>query len=291
MAKKQALGRGLDSLFSDNTSASPDSSGVTKLHIFDVEPKDDQPRKDFDTEALSQLADSIAQNGVLQPILVRETGGGMYQIIAGERRWRASKMAGLSDIPAIIMEADDRLVAEIALIENLQREDLNPYEEAEAYRSLIQSFELTQEEVASRLGKSRSAITNSLRLLELPDSVCDMLRDGSLSAGHCRALLGLKDKSSIELLAHRVEASELSVRETEAAVKAMNKAKPKDEEDDTKVRVDYVAELERKVTGLSGRYCKITAKGKRKTVTVEYDTEKDLEELLGLICGEKITED
>lgn len=291
MAKKQALGRGLESLFSDNAASSSDGSGVTKLHIFDVEPKDDQPRKDFDTEALSQLADSIAQNGVLQPILVRENGGGMYQIIAGERRWRASKMAGLSDIPAIIMDADDQLVAEIALIENLQREDLNPYEEAEAYRSLIHSFELTQEEVASKLGKSRSAITNSLRLLDLPESVCDMLRDGSLSAGHCRALLGLKDKNNMDALAQRIISSELSVRETEAAVKAMNKARPKDKEDDTVLRVDYVAELERKVTGLSGRYCKITTKGKRKTVTVEYDTEDDLEELLGLICGEKITED
>lgn len=291
MAKKKALARGLDSLFSENTPASEDG-GITKLHIFDVEPKSDQPRKDFDTESLSRLADSIAVNGVLQPILVREREGGTYQIIAGERRWRASKMAGLSEIPAIIMEADDMLTAEIALIENLQRENLNPYEEAEAYRALIDSFDLTQEEVSAKLGKSRSAIANSMRLLDLPEKVAVYLRDGSLSAGHCRALLGLKDKSVMDSVARRVIVRNLSVRETEAAVKAINKAKPAEKEDGSApLKVDYVAELERRVTGLSGRYCKITSKGRRKTVTVEYNTEDDLEELLGLICGSKVTED
>lgn len=290
MAKKPALARGLDSIFSDNTPASAEG-GITKLRIFDVEPKSDQPRKDFDTEALSRLADSIAANGVLQPVLVREREGGMYQIIAGERRWRASKMAGLTEIPAIVMEADDLLTAELALIENLQRENLNPYEEAEAYRALIDSFDLTQEEVAAKIGKSRSAIANSMRLLELPDSIADYLRDGTLTAGHCRALLGLRDKIAIDTLANRVVARNLSVRETEAAVKAMNKARPKNDDEIEPLRVDYVAELERRVTGLSGRYCKITSKGKRKTVTLEYSSEEDLEELLGTICKAKITED
>lgn len=289
MAKKPALKRGLDTLFSENTPAS-DENGIAKLRLFDVEPKSDQPRKDFDTEALSRLADSIAANGVLQPILVRERDG-RYQIIAGERRWRAAKQAGLSEIPAIVMEADDLLTAELALIENLQREDLNPYEEAEAYRALIDSFDLTQEEVSSKLGKSRSAIANSMRLLDLPEDVAVYLRDGSLSAGHCRALLGLRDKDAMESLARRVMARNLSVRETEAAVKALNKAKPVSEDETVAMKVDYVAELERRVTGLSGRYCKITSKGRRKTVTVEYNTEDDLEELLEVICGAKITED
>ncbi len=292
MAKKPALARGLDSIFSDNTPSDGGSGGVLKLRISDVEPKSDQPRKDFDPEALSQLADSIAANGVLQPILVREVGsGGMYQIIAGERRWRASKLAGLLEIPAIVMDADDLTTAQIALIENIQRTDLNPYEEACAYRDLAKGFGLTQEEVSARLGKSRSAVANSLRLLDLPDPVAELLRSGELSAGHCRALLGLKDRSNMEELAKKIVAKNLSVRETEAAVRALNKARPKKEEDDEEVRVDYTNELERRVTDLCGRYCRITSKGRRKTVTVEYGGEDDLEELLSAICGKNITEE
>ena len=268
MAKKPALARGLDSIFSDNTPSDGGSGGVLKLRISDVEPKSDQPRKDIDPEALSQLADSIAANGVLQPILVREVGsGGMYQIIAGERRWRASKLAGLLEIPAIVMDADDLTTAQIALIENIQRTDLNPYEEACAYRDLAKGFGLTQEEVSARLGKSRSAVANSLRLL------------------------GLKDRSNMEELAKKIVAKNLSVRETEAAVRALNKARPKKEEDDEEVRVDYTNELERRVTDLCGRYCRITSKGRRKTVTVEYGGEDDLEELLSAICGKNITEE
>ena len=291
MAKKRALGKGLDNLFSDNDL--PAGGGVTTLRLCDVEPKADQPRKDFDPDALESLAQSIAQNGVIQPILVRESLGGMYQIIAGERRWRASKLAGLSEIPAIIMEADELHTAELALIENLQRENLNPYEEAEAFRMLMSGFGLTQEEVSGRLGKSRSAVANAMRLLDLPESVAALLRDGTLSAGHCRALLGLKDRSALPALAERVVARNLSVRETEAAVKAQNKQKklPPVTADERSVSVDYVAELEKKVTGLSGRYCKITTKGARKTVTVEYGGEGDLEALLSAICGAKITED
>ena len=292
MAKKPALARGLDSIFSDNTPSDGGSGGVLKLRISDVEPKSDQPRKNFDPEALSQLADSIAANGVLQPILVREVGsGGMYQIIAGERRWRASKLAGLLEIPAIVMDTDDLTTAQIALIENIQRTDLNPYEEACAYRDLAKGFGLTQEEVSARLGKSRSAVANSLRLLDLPDPVAELLRSGELSAGHCRALLGLKDRSNMEELAKKIVAKNLSVRETEAAVRALNKARPKKEEDDEEVRVDYTNELERRVTDLCGRYCRITSKGRRKTVTVEYGGEDDLEELLSANCGKNITEE
>lgn len=276
-------------IFSDNT-PEENGGGVVKLRLSDVEPKGDQPRQQFDQEALSQLADSIAANGVLQPILVRPAAGGTYQIIAGERRWRASKLAGLLEIPAIIMETDDLKTAQLALIENLQREDLNPYEEAKAYKALLTEYSLTQEEIATTLGKSRSAVANSLRLLDLPDEISVLLRDGSLSAGHCRALLGLRDKSNIGALAARVIARNLSVRETESAVKALNRKKPDTEHDDG-ISVNYVAELERRVTGLCGRYCKIAAKGARKTVTVEYSDEKDLEELLSTLCGRSIADE
>ncbi|MBR6676223.1 MAG: ParB/RepB/Spo0J family partition protein [Clostridia bacterium] len=293
MAKKRSFdeARGLDNLFFENEYSSHGQS-VTRLRLYEVEPKADQPRKDFDEEQLQILSQSILKNGVIQPILVRPTESGRYQIIAGERRWRASKLAGLSDIPAVIMEADELRTATLALIENLQRENLNPYEEAKAFHMLMSGFDLTQEEVSERLGKSRSAVANALRLLDLPESVAVYLRDGTLSQGHCRALLGLKDKDSIKALADDIIARDLSVRETEAAVKAYNKGPKKEKEEKAdRVSVDYVAELEKKVTGLSGRYCKIKAKGARKTVTVEYSGEGDLEALLSLICGAKITEE
>lgn len=292
MAKKRSFdqARGLDNLFSENERSA--EGGVISLRLSSVEPKSDQPRKYFDEAPLESLAESIAKNGVIQPILVRSVGAGMYQIIAGERRWRASKLAGLTEIPAIVMEADELHTAELALIENLQRENLNPYEEAKAYQMLMTSFGLTQEEVSERIGKSRSALANAVRLLELPESVADLLRDGSLSAGHARTLLGLKDPEKMLPLAERIIAEKLSVREAEALVKSLNKTKkPKPEDDVDTLKVDYVAELEKKVTGLSGRYCKIKTKGIRKTVTVEYGGEDDLEALLSAICGEKICED
>ena len=289
MAKKPALGRGLDMIFSDNTPA-PSQDSVVALRLSQVEPKSDQPRQHFDPQALSQLADSIAANGVLQPILVREGQNGLYQIIAGERRWRASKLAGLTEIPALILEADDLRTAQLALIENLQREDLNPYEEAQAYQTLLAQFELTQEEVAGRLGKSRSAIANSLRLLDLPECISAMLQDGRLTAGHCRALLGLRDKTGIEALAQRVVARNLSVRETEAAVKSQNQ-RPSPQKKEEGVQVNYVSDLEHKVTGLTGRWCRISPKGARKTISIEYADENDLESLLEIVCGKKITEE
>ena len=289
--KKKSLGRGLDEIFMDNSLDSDVQSGISTLRISMVEPKADQPRKFFDSEALSQLADSIAANGVLQPILVRETFGGRYQIIAGERRWRASKLAGLSEIPAIILEADDLKVAQIALIENLQRENLNAYEEAQAYKALSDEYSLTQEEISLKIGKSRSAVANSLRLLDLPDEISQLLREDKLSAGHCRALLGLKDRSMALSLAERMIARGMSVRDAEALVRAANKKKPEKDDDEIEaIVVDYTAELEKKVTGLTGRYCKIQSKGARKTVSFEFADDEDLEEILSLICKTDIKE-
>lgn len=286
--KKAGLGRGLDAIFSENE-LEP-SGGINKIRITLVEPTPGQPRKNFDTEALAQLADSIAANGVLQPILVRESGNGFYRIIAGERRWRASKLAGLSEIPAIIMDADELKAAEIALIENIQRENLNAYEEAEAYRALIGQYNLTQEQVASRIGKSRSAVTNSLRLLDLPDDVCDMLKRDEISAGHARALLGLKDRTAMVSLAAKAAGGKMSVRDMELAVKKANRAGNKaDTDDEGGTKVDYIGDLARRATEMSGH--KITiSDGIRKTVHVDFADYGDLEDLLRKLCGDGIIE-
>lgn len=296
MAKKSSLGKGLDSIFTDNSVES--SSGVTSLRISEIEPKLDQPRKSFNSETLAQLADSIAANGVIQPILVRETGNGYYQIIAGERRWRASKMAGLVEIPAIIMEADALRAAQMALIENIQREDLNPYEEAEAYQMLLREYGLTQEEIASSIGKSRSAIANSLRLIELPDDIIEMIRSGELSAGHGRALLGLKNKAMMIPLAKKAASRNLSVREVETAVKALNKESQdgntsSDEPEKNLLvvsPVNYIAELENKAMSLIGRRVRISGSKNRKVIQIEYMDNDDLETILEKICGQEIIE-
>jgi len=294
MAKAKGLGRGLDAIFDENSFGETHSqAGVQKLRISAVDPKSDQPRQYFEPEALAQLADSIAANGVLQPILVRQTGD-RYQIIAGERRFRASKLAGLSEIPAIVLEADDLAAARFALIENLQREDLNPYEEAVAYDRLIRNFQLTQEEIALQLGKSRSAVANALRLLDLPEEVVDLLVDGSLSAGHARTLLGLRDRSQIFPLANRCASRGLSVREIEQLVKQANRiyaaqqetlAQTAEEGEDAPVQVDYFASLENRFTSVTGRQCKITETRNKKTFQVEYRDNEDLEELLKHLAG------
>ena len=292
MAKKMSLGRGLDSIFGDNEIETKDSQ-VQKVRIGLIEPKADQPRQHFDNEALSQLADSIAIHGVLQPILVRPSSqAGFYQIIAGERRWRASKQAGLTEVPVIVVDADELQTAQFALIENLQREDLDAWEEAVAYSRLMRDFGLTQEEVSGKLGKSRSAIANALRLLDLPEDVADLLRSKQLSAGHCRALLGLKDKEQMFALANRAVLRNLSVREVEAAVKAANRTRKAEitPADDTVVRVDYLAELEKRATSLIGRRVAIQAGKRKKILTVEYQTNEDLEELLLKLCGNEIIE-
>ncbi|MBQ8748179.1 MAG: ParB/RepB/Spo0J family partition protein [Clostridia bacterium] len=294
MAKKGGLGRTFENIIDDNDLFEAASGGVERIRLTLIEPKPNQPRQNFDAEALAVLADSIAQNGVLQPILVRPSSqAGFYQIIAGERRWRASKMAGLTDIPAVVIEADELKAAQFALIENIQREDLDAWEEAVAYSRLLGEYELSQEELASRLGKSRSAIANTLRLLDLPEEIVALLRDKQLSAGHCRALLGLKDKSRAMPIAQKAILRNLSVREIEAAVKTANRAyaaemQAEETEDDGEVHVDYVAELERRATTALGRRLRIQSGKRKKIVTIEYQNDEDLEDILTRICGDGI---
>lgn len=288
--KNSGLGRGLDAIFLDNA-IEEKNSGENQIHnlrIALVDPKSDQPRKNFDKEALTELSNSIKENGLLQPILVREYGEGRYQIIAGERRFRASKMAGLTEIPSIILDKDDRDVAEIALIENIQREDLNPIEEAMAYRALASDYGLTQEELSERVGKSRSAIANALRLLDLPSEVLTMVASGELSAGHARTLLGLKHKEDILPLAEKILVLDLSVRSVEEEVKKLNRQKRnlKDEsEDEALPFVDYYREMELRLQSHLGRKVKIDGKGRKKVLTLYYEDNEDLDELLKTICG------
>lgn len=304
MALKRGLGKGLESIFADNYSpvekvatVSAKKEGISTIRISEIEPKADQPRKYFDEESLEQLSASISEHGLLQPIIVRESAGGFYQIIAGERRWRASKMAGLTEIPAIVMEADELKAAEVAIIENVQRDNLNAYEEAQAYSSLMNEFSLTQEEVAAKVNKSRSAIANTMRLLDLPDEVLELLKAGDISAGHARALLGLKDKEIIVDTAHKILIRSLSVRDTEALVKKLNKIyeaslKGEDENEvDDDLIVDYIKDLERKAMTLTGKQIKIQNKGKCRLVQIEYVDNEDLEDILVKLCGRKITEE
>ncbi len=288
--KNRGLGRGLDAIFLDNTPTTESGereNQITQIRLSLIDPKSDQPRKYFDKDALEELAASISENGLLQPILVREYGNGRYQIIAGERRFRASKLAGLEEIPAIIMEKDNKEVAEIALIENLQREDLNPVEEALAFRALANEYGLTQEQLSERIGKSRSAIANSVRLLDLPEEILAMVAARELSAGHARTLLGVKDPEDMLLLAQIAAEQGISVRQLEEEVKKINRPKKaKPEEDEVLPFVDYIKEMELKIQRQLGRKAKIVDKGKRKTLTLYYEDNEDLDELLTLICGE-----
>lgn len=288
------LGRDLFTVIDDNTSGAKKES-VTTLRISAIEPRRDQPRKTFEEESLSQLAESIKKHGVLQPIIVKESSlEGYYEIIAGERRWRASKMAGLSEIPVVIFDGDDLKAAQVAIIENVQRQDLNPLEEALGYRDLIERFGLTQEQVASEVGKSRPTITNMMRLLDLPDEALEMLRDGKLSTGHARALLALKNSEDVILLANKVYLRGLSVRETEAAVKRLNsetKIKDKEPTREKEQTEIYLRELERKSMSLLGRRIKIHNDEKRKTLELAYIDNGDLEEILRKLCGSDLFED
>ena len=284
--KKSGIGRGLDALFLETFEDEKKVGGVEKLKTALIDPKSGQPRKDFDSDALSELADSIATHGVLQPILVRETGSGRFQIIAGERRWRAAKLAGLTEIPAVVLDRDDLAAAEIALVENVQREDLNPIEEAGAFRSLSEEFGLTQEDLSRRVGKSRSYIANATRLLELPDDVKDLVSAGRLSAGHARTLLGLRDRAMIAPLAKQCVAAGISVRDLEQLVKRANRPIRETPDEPPKFKVDYVAELERKMTSDLGRRVKISAKGKQKTLTLFFEDNEDLDALLRRIMGD-----
>lgn len=291
--KNTGLGKGLEAVFLDNSMEFSD--GTTLLRISDLEPNNKQPRKSFDIDALSKLADSIAAHGVIQPIVVRTGDAGFYTIIAGERRWRAAKMAGLSEVPAIVMDIDDAKAAEIALVENLQREDLNPLEEAAAYRTLIEEFGLTQEEVSRRIGKSRAAITNTLRLLELPAEIENLLISGDLSAGHARALLGLKNNEKMKKAAETIAKNELSVRATEELVRKLNSAEEVENIDIAKksdeTRVDYLSELEKKVLASFGRKIKIHSNGKKKKIEIEFADDHDLESIIEQLCGKNIFED
>lgn len=292
MSKKQSgLGRDLYSLFDDNLIEDKKDSGTT-LKISDIEPRADQPRKQFEREALEALADSISTYGVLQPIIVRENTAypGKYEIIAGERRWRAAKMAGLSDIPVVILTGDELKMAQVALIENLQREDLNPVEEAAAYMDLIDKFGLTQDAVAKQVGKSRSAITNTLRLLDLPEEVAELVKSGELSAGHARALLGLNDKDSMPIIAQKIVDKQLPVREVESLIKKLNSIKPVDDDEELMLegvnhRKIYMKELERKLQETLGRRAKIAYTPKKKVLELSFDSDEDLESLLTAICG------
>lgn len=284
-AKKSGLGRGLESFFLETMEEEPKKEGIQTVKVSLIDPKSGQPRKTFDSEALAQLADSIAAHGVLQPILLRNSGNGRYQIIAGERRWRAAKLAGLNEIPAIVLDKDELAAAQIALVENLQREDLNPLEEAMAFRALAEEYGMTQEELSRQVGKSRSAIANALRLLDLPEDVRAMVTSGDLSAGHARTLLGLRDRSAIAELAKKAVAEGWSVRETEEAVKRANRP-VREKVTDTTFKVDYVAELEQKMMQGLGRKVRITTKGEKKSVSLFFEDNEDLEALLNRIMGE-----
>lgn len=293
---KKGLGRGLDSIFADNyIEVASKEEGIQTLRISQIEPKADQPRKHFDEEALIELSDSIKNHGLLQPIIVRESGEkDYYQIIAGERRWRASKLAGLTEIPAIVMQADALQAAEIAIIENIQRQDLNAYEEAAAYSSLMEQYDLTQEEVAEKVGKSRSAVANAMRLLDLPEDVLEMLKTGDISAGHARALLGLKNKDIIVDTAEQILVRSLSVRDTEALVKKLNKNFEKGDEQapvqPDEIKVDYIKDLEKKAMHITGKRVKIKTSGKVSTVEIDFYGNDDLEDILIKLCGKSIIE-
>ena len=278
MASQKGLGKGLGALLGDFADEPQEKSAYQSLPIYKVEPNPDQPRKEFDPEELENLAESIRVHGLIQPLTVREIPTGYYQIIAGERRWRAARLAKLSEVPVVVIDADDRKAMELALIENLQRQDLNPVEEALGYKTLMEDYGLTQEEAATRVGKSRPAVANALRLLGLNPEVLELVRTGSLTAGHARAIAGLKSEKKQLEAAKKVIALSLSVRQTETLCKNMEKEPaPKKEE---VFAVDYVAECEKSLSKHLGRGVKIV-NGKRKgRFELEFYGQEDLQKLL-----------
>ena len=278
--KKNGLGKGLDALFIDNSTE--DVKSAVKLGINDIEPNRDQPRKHFDEAALSELADSIALHGVIQPLLVRPISDGGYQLIAGERRWRASRLAGLTEVPVVIREMTDSEAMELALIENLQREDLNPIEEAEGYKLLMDTYSLTQEQAAERVGKSRSAVANAMRLLSLPKEVLDLIKEGRISSGHGRTLLGLNDKSMMLKLCKEIEEKQISVRQLESIIKTLNNPKKDKDEKPKKVKRDpYFDECELAIRQELGRKATINVnKGNKGTLEIEFFSKEDLQSIL-----------
>ena len=279
--KKGGLGRGLESLFED---AARDVGGpVSTLPLREIEPDKDQPRKDFDEQALSELADSIARHGLLQPIAVRAAAGGAYKIIAGERRWRAARLAGLSEVPVVIKDVTDAEAMELALIENLQREDLDPVEEAMGYRQLMDRCELTQEQTAQKIGKSRSAIANSLRLLNLPDDVLAFLKEGKLSTGHAKVLLGLPDAALQSQAAEAVVGQNLNVRQTEALCKKL--AKPEKPPKPQPLRPALAGEVEYALREVLGSEVKVDYKNGQGSLTVHFYSDEQLSAFANLLGG------
>lgn len=282
---KKGLGRGISSLLPDEPLAANETSSPTMLKITDIEPNKEQPRKDFDKEKLSSLADSIKEYGLIQPLVVSEKSNGRYVIVAGERRWRAAKAAGLKEIPVTIKEYTKEEIAEIALIENLQREDLNPIEEALGYQSLLDDYNLTQEAVSKKLGKSRSAVANSLRLLSLDDEIKKLISVGKISSGHARAVLSLPTKEKRLLLAERIIAEDLSVRRAEALAKILQKEPVQKEKKDSSP-TQYDLEMSKICERLSSKFgTKVTmSKGKNKRkIEIEYYNDKDLERIIDLL--------
>lgn len=295
MAKERGLGKGLGALLGEDAvlQDQKEGQGSLLLPISQVQPGLNQPRKRFEEEALADLSDSIRIHGIIQPLTVRRLGSGYYQIIAGERRWRAAKLAGLKEVPAVVIEADDRKVMELGLIENLQREDLNPIEEAEGYRVLMESYGLTQEEVSQRVGKSRPAVANAVRLLELPDPVRQLLEEGRLSAGHARTLLALPENSQRRNVAQRVIDEGLSVRQTEAAVKQIlrymdeGEPEPKSKPDDP--YQIYREAVAKDLSHRFGRKVSIIQGAKKGKIELEYYDDNDLNALLDLLEQVKAT--
>ena len=281
-AHKRGLGTGLGALFGEDT-LDDEINSASNMPIEKVEPRSDQPRSVFDQASLEELAESIRQFGVIQPITVRKLDSGYYQIIAGERRWRAARIAGLKDVPVRIIEANDKRAMELALVENLQREDLNPIEEAKGYRTLIEEYGMTQEEASQSIGKSRSAIANSLRLLNLTPPVMAMVEDGDISAGHARALLTIKDEANQLRVATRVLEESLSVRQTENLASKMA-VEPKEEDNQPKAQpgleVNYLADTERQLTSTLGRKVIIKDNSKKGKIELEYYGSDDREALI-----------
>ena len=279
--KKGGLGRGLESLFED---AARDVGGpVSTLPLREIEPDKDQPRKDFDEQALAELADSIARHGLLQPIAVRAAAGGAYKIIAGERRWRAARLAGLSEVPVVIKDVTDAEAMELALIENLQREDLDPVEEAMGYRQLMDRCELTQEQAAQKLGKSRSAVANSLRLLNLPEDVLPFLKEGKLSTGHAKVLLGLPEAALMKQAAEAVVGQNLNVRQTEALCKKL--AKPQKPPKPQPLRPALAGEVEYALREALGSEVKVDYKNGQGSLTVHFYSDEQLSAFANLLGG------
>ncbi|MEG2536695.1 MAG: ParB/RepB/Spo0J family partition protein [Hydrogenoanaerobacterium sp.] len=285
--RKSGLGKGLEALFADNTTS---STNVLTLRISEIEPNKMQPRKDFDEEALADLADSIREHGVIQPLLVRPLPAGTYQLIAGERRWRASRMAGLQEVPVVVREMDDHETMEIALIENLQREDLNAIEEALGYKLLAEQYAMTQEQIAKSVGKSRPSITNAMRLLNLPSRVIDFVRQDKISVGHARALLTLEEDKLIEEGAERIIKEHLTVRDIEKLTGKQKDVKARREKKEKPlVRETFYEELELAATQEIGRNVKIVQKGGKGKVEIEFYNKRDLADIVGKLTGEKLS--